>query len=64
MIEERKPKNIFEQILFGQQIVNENIVALSENLNAVHQQLSTLLQSLDTISTFEPNASGEEDTIS
>lgn len=54
----RQPRTIFEQILFGQQITNENIVALSENLEQLHQQLGLLLNALNAVPIPEPNASG------
>ena len=53
-----QPKNIFEQILLGQQIMNENIIALSENLNVLKTHLETLINAMSTTETFEPNASG------
>lgn len=61
----KQPKNIFEQILFGQEIVNENIVALADNLIVVNDKLDILLDifspsQIDKNS--EPDASGAETT--
>lgn len=39
----RQPKTIFEQIVFGQEITNENIVALAENLAVVNAKIDVLL---------------------
>lgn len=58
--QQMQPRNILEQILFGQQIINDNVVALADNLNAVHEQLETLLTSLSAIEISEPNTSGAE----
>lgn len=59
----RQPKNIFEQILFGQEIVNDNIVALSENLVVVNDKMDILLDILSPSvvnKDSEPDASGTE----
>lgn len=64
-MENRQPKNIFEQIVFGQEILNENIVALSENLDFINQKVDMLMAILSTppiIKDSEPNASGAETT--
>lgn len=39
----RQPKTIFEQIVFGQEITNENIVTLAENLAVVNAKIDALL---------------------
>jgi hypothetical protein len=60
-MENKQPKNIFEQIVFGQEILNENIVALSENLDFINQKVDMLIAVLSTppiIKDSEPNASG------
>ena len=64
-MENRQPKNIFEQIVFGQEILNENIVALSENLDFINQKVDMLMAILSAppiIKDSEPNASGAETT--
>lgn len=40
---QRQPKTIFEQIVFGQEITNDNIVALAENLAIVNAKIDALL---------------------
>lgn len=62
-MENRQPKNIFEQIVLGQEVINENIVALSENLDFINQKVDMLMSILNTppiIKDSEPNASGAE----
>jgi hypothetical protein len=62
-MENKQPKNIFEQIVFGQEVINENIVALSENLDFINQKVDMLMSILSTpliIKDSEPNASGAE----
>lgn len=61
----KQPKNIFEQILFGQEIVNDNIVALADNLVIVNDKLDILLDIFSPSPVdkdSEPNASGAETT--
>lgn len=41
---ERKPQNIFEKILFDLKIVNDNVVALADNLSVVNDKISQLFQ--------------------
>lgn len=62
----RQPKTIFEQILFGVQIVNDNLVALSEENAAQRAMIEELRQALimppipmENTET-EPNAPGAE----
>lgn len=62
-MENKQPTNIFEQIVFSQEILNENIVALSENLDFINQKVDMLMSILNTppiIRDSEPNASGAE----
>lgn len=62
-MENKQPKNIFEQIVFGQEVINENIVALSENLYFINQKVDMLMSIMNTppiIKNSEPNASGAE----
>lgn len=61
MAQNRQPKTIFEQILFGQEITNENVVALAENLDVINKKLDALISIFATTQT-EPTASGEEQT--
>jgi hypothetical protein len=56
-----QPRNIFEQILYGQQAVNDNIIILSENLNTIYAQLNTLMSSLAAIPMSEPMDLGAEE---
>lgn len=62
---ERKARNIFEQILFGLEATNDNVVALSEEIALLRQDMQALKSGLymdENIS--EPNALGaEKDTI-
>lgn len=61
----KQPKNIFEQILFGQEIVNDNIVALADNLVIVNDKLDILLDIFSPSPVnkdSEPDASGAETT--
>lgn len=62
-MEQRQPKTIFEQIVFSQEIVNDNIVALAENINEMNAKLDKLMEIFSSppmINDPEPNASGEE----
>lgn len=56
-----QPRNIFEQILYGQQAVNDNIIVLSENLNAVYAQMNAIIASLSAIPMSEPTDLGAEE---
>lgn len=58
----RQPKTIFEQIVFGQEITNENIVALADNLSVVNAKIDALLAIFSPAepTDSEPVASGEE----
>lgn len=62
----KQPRTIFEQIVFGQEVTNENIVALSENLNVVNAKIDALLAIFTapptkvTNDNSEPDASGAE----
>ena len=52
---EMKPKNIFEQILFGQLAINDNIVALSRNIEILNERFD------DIMSIFTTNSAVVED---
>ena len=54
---ERQPKNIFEQILFGLEATNANVVALSEEIAMIRKDLDALKSAL-YINDSEPNALG------
>lgn len=56
---EKKPKNIFEQILFGLEATNNNIVALSEDIVAILKDIQAIKSAL-YIDNSEPNALGAE----
>lgn len=58
----RQPKTIFEQIVFGQEITNENIVALADNLAVVNDKIDALLAIFSPAKAkdSEPVASGKE----
>lgn len=58
---ERKARNIFEQILFGLETTNANVVTLSEEIASLRQDMQALKSGLymdDNIS--EPNALGAD----
>lgn len=60
----KQPKTIFEQIVFGQEVTNDNIVALAHNLDVVNAKIDTLL-AIFTMppakkENSEPDASGAE----
>lgn len=60
----RQPRTIFEQIVLGQEVVNENIVTLAENLNVVMSKVDALLSIFTTPvkKQSEPDASGAVNT--
>lgn len=60
---QRQPRTIVEQIVFGQEITNENIVALADNLSVVNAKIDTLLAMFSLASgkdDSEPDASGAD----
>ena len=61
---EKKPRNIFEQILFGLEATNNNVVALSEDIVAILKDIQ-LIKSALCIDNSEPNAlgAGENETV-
>ena len=61
---ERQPKNIFEQILFGLEATNINVVAVSEELAAMWRDIKAIKAAL-YIEDSEPNALGavENETV-
>lgn len=60
---QRTPNNIFEQILFGIQAVNENLLILSDNINLMHAAVDKMQQALfmpPVSINAEPNTPGAE----
>lgn len=61
----KQPKTIFEQIVLGQEVINENIVTLAENLNVVMAKVDALLAIFTTPPVRkqpEPDASGADNS--
>lgn len=56
----QQPKTIFEQIVLGQQAINDNIVALADNLDVVKQMLDTIINATTILP--ELNTSGAEES--
>ena len=48
---EMKPRNIFEQILFGQLAVNDNIVALARNIEVLNERIDDIMSVFTTTTT-------------
>ena len=61
---ERQAKNIFEQILFGLEATNSNVVAVSEELAVMWRDIKAIKAAL-YIEDSEPNALGavENETV-
>lgn len=57
---EKQPKNIFEQILFGLEATNTNVVIVSEELAAMWQDIKAIKAALCITDNSEPNALGAE----
>ena len=55
---EKQPRNIFEQILFGLEATNANVVALSEEIAIIRQDLHVIKSALYMDENSEPNALG------
>lgn len=45
-MEQKKPRNIFEQILFGLEATNENVVIVSEEIAMLRQEVAELKSAL------------------
>lgn len=60
----KQPRTIFEQIVYGQEITNQNIVTLSEDMAVMHAKLDALLAIFSAPPVMnndsEPDASGAE----
>lgn len=57
---EKKARNIFEQILFGLEATNANVVAVSEEIALLRQDMQALKSGLYIDNISEPNALGAE----
>ena len=57
---ERTPKNIFEQILYGLEATNTNVVDLSQEIIILRQDLQAIKDAL-YMNNSEPNALGAEE---
>ena len=55
---DRQPKNIFEQILFGLEATNNNVVIVSEELTIIRQDIKAIKEALYITDNSEPNALG------
>ena len=55
---EKQPRNIFEQILFGLEATNANVVVLSEEIAMIRQDLHAIKSALYINENSEPNALG------
>lgn len=60
----KQPRTILEQIVYGQEITNQNIVTLSEDMAVMHAKLDALLAIFSAPPAMkydsEPDASGAE----
>lgn len=56
---EKTPRNIFEQILFGLEATNANVVDISHEIIIIRQDLQTIKDAL-YINNSEPNVPGAE----
>lgn len=45
-----KPRNIFEQILFGTLAVNDNVVALAKNIEILNERIDDIMSVFATSS--------------
>lgn len=50
-----KPRNIFEQILFGTLAVNENVVALAKNIEVLNERIDDIMSVFATSSPITDN---------
>ena len=57
---EKTPRNIFEQILFGLEATNSNVVALSEEIVSLRSDMQAIIDALYISKNSEPNALGAE----
>lgn len=47
-MDERVPRNIFEQILYGQLAVNDNVVALAKNVEVLADRVEDIMTLFST----------------
>jgi hypothetical protein len=52
----QQPRNIFEQILFGQLTVNNNIVALSKNVEILNDKIDDIMSVFSTQTDVVPES--------
>ena len=61
---DKQPKTIFEQILFGLEATNTNVVDLSEEIAAIRREIQEIKSALFVQQYSEPNVLGAaEDRI-
>lgn len=46
MEQKREPSNIFEQILYGLEVTNDNVVGLSEELSALRAEVDAIRKAM------------------
>lgn len=49
--QERKPQNVFEQIVFGLEVVNNNVVDLYRKIDEIHSALFPPIQTPEQTNT-------------
>lgn len=54
---ELKPRNIFEQILFGQIAINDNVVALAKNIEVLNERIDDIMGVFTTSTTIDDDKS-------
>jgi hypothetical protein len=54
---ELKPRNIFEQILFGQIAINDNVVALAKNIEVLNERIDDIMGVFTTSTTIDNDKS-------
>lgn len=61
-----QPKNIFEQILFGQLTTNNNVVALSKNVEVLNDKIEGIMALFSASSEavdVKPSTMPEDDSV-
>ena len=61
----QQPRNIFEQILYGQITVNDNIVALSKNVEVLNDKIDDIMSVFSTQTDVvpEPKRAVKEESV-
>ena len=63
----QQPRNIFEQILYGQLTVNDNVVALSKNVEILNDKIDDIMSvfkaQTDVVPEPKRNAAKEESVL-